>query len=177
MMVQDNVMEDTCISASNALHPDTGCSPQVSSAFNTFFLLSLSRNHASSLTFWVVVGSCLHSKFSSAPPTNEVKAGPLPCTLHLCMGWLWTGFSKDLLLEVWSVWIFGGSLGPNGWCRYATSIVVCVVCLPSRVSSLKSLLSATNCTNGPGVMFDGMTAIVWAVPRSVLQSHNFLRPS
>ena len=75
------------------------------------------------------------------------------------------------------VWIFGGSLGPNGWCWYITSIVVCVVCLPSRVSSLKSLLSATNCTNGPGVMFDGMTALVWAVPHSVLQSHNFLRPS
>ena len=41
-----------------------------------------------------------------------------------------------------------------------TSVVACVVCLPSRVSSLKSLLSATNCTNGPGVMFDGMTALV-----------------
>ena len=174
MMVRDNVMED--ILGLNALHPETDCSPWVSSAFNTFFLLCLCRNHAISLTFWVIVGSSLNSQSSSAPLTNEVKAGPLPYTLHSCMGWPWTGFSKSLLLEVWSAWIFGGSVGPNDWRWYTTSVVACVVWLPSRVSSLKSLLSATNSTNGPGVMFDGMTALVWAVPHSVLQSHDFLRP-
>ena len=43
----------------------------------------------------------------------------------------------DKLLALWRVWF----------------------CLPSRVSSLKSSLSAANWTNGPGVMFDVMTSL------------------
>ena len=49
--------------------------------------------------------------------------------------------------------------------------MACVVFLPSRVSSLKSLLSAANCTNGPAVMFDGMTAPVCWLRASISLAH------
>ena len=82
-----------------------------------------------------------------APLHPPPRSAPAHCT-RACMSWPWTGYSKDLLLEEWSARIFGGSWGPKGWRWYSTSVVACVVCLPSRVSSLKSLLSAANWTNG-----------------------------
>ena len=88
-------------------------------------------------------------------PSIDVTVCLRPFTLKSWMVWVESGVSRDLLFNEWSASDWGESSGPKPFLWYAILVVAYVVCFPSRVSSLKSLLSVANCTNTPGDRFDG----------------------